>query len=63
MADHYLANPELLGDHASRQAWAKTSAQYKLINSHRQGQAPVAARLTALTEAELRSAGVPMPHR
>ncbi|GAA2402550.1 hypothetical protein [Streptomyces coeruleofuscus] len=63
MADHYLANPALLGDHASRQAWAKASAQYKLINNHRDDQAPVAARLTALTETELRSAGVPMPHR
>ncbi|MEU1815891.1 MerR family transcriptional regulator [Streptomyces roseifaciens] len=63
MADHYLANPGLLGDHASRQAWTKASAQYKLINNHRRGQAPVAARLTALTETKLRSAGVRMPHR
>ncbi|MGI5341210.1 MerR family transcriptional regulator [Streptomyces sp. CA-181903] len=63
MADRYLANPALLGDHASRQAWSKASAQYKLINNHREDQAPIAARLTALTEARLRSAGVPMPHR
>ncbi|MFC9621315.1 MerR family transcriptional regulator [Streptomyces sp. NPDC056930] len=63
MADRYLANPALLGDHASLQAWAKASAQYKLINNHREDQAPVAARLTALTETKLRSAGVPMPHR
>ncbi len=63
MAGHYLANPVLLGDHASLQAWAKASAQYKLINNHRDDQAPVAARLTALTETKLRSAGVPMPHR
>ncbi|MFE5912440.1 MerR family transcriptional regulator [Streptomyces wedmorensis] len=63
MADRYLANPALLGDHASRQAWAKASAQYKLINNHREDQAPVAARLTALTETRLRSAGVPMPYR
>ncbi|MGW1894022.1 MerR family transcriptional regulator [Streptomyces sp. NPDC002004] len=62
MADHYLANPALQGDHASLQAWAKASAQYKLINNHRGDQAPVAARLTALTEAKLRAAGVPMPH-
>ncbi|MFF8392644.1 DUF4157 domain-containing protein [Streptomyces sp. NPDC016172] len=51
------------GGSASQQAWAKASAQYKLINNHRDDQAPVAARLTALTETELRSAGVPMPHR
>ncbi|MEU6096193.1 MerR family transcriptional regulator [Streptomyces sp. NPDC047079] len=63
MADHYLANPALQVDHAGLQAWAKASAQYKLINNHREDQAPVAARLTALTEARLRAAGVPMPHR
>ncbi|MFB6836302.1 MerR family transcriptional regulator [Streptomyces sp. NPDC056361] len=63
MADRYLANPALLGDHASRRAWAKASAQYELINNHREDRAPVAARLTALTEARLRSAGVPMPQR
>ncbi|MER6075018.1 MerR family transcriptional regulator [Streptomyces sp. NPDC001817] len=63
MADHYLANPALLGDRVSLQAWAKSSAQYKLINNHREDQAPVAARLTALTEAKLRAAGVLVPHR
>ncbi|MEV8475775.1 MerR family transcriptional regulator [Streptomyces sp. NPDC051173] len=63
MADHYLANPAVQGDPAGLRAWAKASAQYKLINTHRQDQAPVAARLTALTEARLRAAGVPMPHR
>lgn len=63
MADRYLANPALLGDQASRRAWAEASAQYKLINNHREDQAPVAARLTALTETKLRSAGVPVPHR
>jgi hypothetical protein len=63
MADRYLANPALLGDQASRQAWAKASAQYQLINNNRDDQAPIADRLTALTETKLRSAGVPMPHR
>lgn len=63
MANRYLANPALQGDHASLLAWAKASAQYKLINNHREDQAPVAARLTALTEAKLRAAGVPTPHR
>ncbi len=63
MADRYLANPALLGDHASLRAWATASAQYKLINNHRGDQAPISARLTALTEARLRSAGVRGPHR
>ncbi|MCX5388857.1 MerR family transcriptional regulator [Streptomyces sp. NBC_00094] len=63
MANRYLANPALLGDHSSLQAWAKASAQYKLINNHREGHAPISARLIALTETKLRSAGVPVPHR
>ncbi|MFD9061958.1 MerR family transcriptional regulator [Kitasatospora purpeofusca] len=63
MADRYLANPALLGDRASLRAWAKASAQYELINNHREDRAPVAARLTALTEARLRSAGVSVPCR
>ncbi|MFD8754882.1 MerR family DNA-binding transcriptional regulator [Kitasatospora sp. NPDC059577] len=63
MAEHYLADPGLLGDPASLRAWAKASAQYELINGHRGDRAPVAARLTALTESKLRSAGGPVPHR
>ncbi|MER7579646.1 MerR family transcriptional regulator [Kitasatospora sp. NPDC097691] len=63
MADHYLANPALLGDPAGRRAWRGAGAQYRLINDHRGDQAPVSARLTALTEARLRAAGVPVPHR
>ncbi|MET8630514.1 MerR family transcriptional regulator [Kitasatospora sp. NPDC004669] len=63
MADHYLANPELLGDPTSQRAWTKASTQYRLINNHRGDQAPVSARLTALTEARLRSAGVPIPRQ
>ncbi|WP_329317114.1 MULTISPECIES: MerR family transcriptional regulator [unclassified Streptomyces] len=61
MADHCLAHPELLGDPANLRAWTKASAQYRLINNHRGDRAPVAARLTALTETKLRSAGVPIP--
>ncbi|MFE1230690.1 MerR family transcriptional regulator [Streptomyces sp. NPDC059442] len=63
MAEHYLANPALLGDPTSLRAWARASAQYGLINNHREDQAPIAARLTALTEARLRAAGVPLPQR
>ncbi|MFJ9618376.1 MerR family transcriptional regulator [Streptomyces noursei] len=63
MADHYLANPTLLGNPGSLQAWRKASTQYRLINNHRGDQAPIAARLTALTEAKLRSAGVPIPRQ
>ncbi|GAB7035869.1 MerR family transcriptional regulator [Streptomyces sp. NPDC021749] len=63
MADHYLANPTLLGSPASLRAWARASTQYRLINNHRGDQAPISARLTALTETKLRSAGVPIPYQ
>ncbi|MGV9311883.1 MerR family transcriptional regulator [Streptomyces sp. NPDC003691] len=63
MADHYLANPALLGSPTSRRAWSKATTQYRLINNHRGDQAPVSARLTALTEARLRAAGVPIPRQ
>ncbi|MQS15924.1 MerR family transcriptional regulator [Streptomyces kaniharaensis] len=63
MADRYLANPALLGSPASQRAWNKAATQYRLINNHRGDQASVSARLTALTEARLRSAGVPIPRR
>ncbi|GHE09489.1 hypothetical protein [Streptomyces alanosinicus] len=63
MADHYLSNPALLGNPASLRAWANASTEYRLINSHREDQAPISALLTALTETKLRSAGVPVPRR
>ncbi|AOP47402.1 MerR family transcriptional regulator [Streptomyces lydicus] len=63
MADHYLANPALLGDPASLEAWANAAGQYRLINNHRGDQAPISARLTALTESRLRAAGVRIPRR
>lgn len=62
MADHYLANPTLLGNPTSPQAWTIASTQYRLIN-YCEDQAPISARLTALTETKLRSAGVPIPHQ
>ncbi|MER7846908.1 MerR family transcriptional regulator [Kitasatospora sp. NPDC096077] len=61
MADHYLADPARLGDQADQRVWARAAAQYRLIDGHRAEQAPVAARLTALTEAKLRAGGVRMP--
>ncbi|MFJ9694811.1 MerR family transcriptional regulator [Kitasatospora sp. NPDC101183] len=56
LADHHLrSDPEAL------RAWSRASAQYQLINTHREDEAPIAARLTALTEARLRAAGVRTP--
>lgn len=63
MADYFLADPATLGDATTMKAWADASTQYRLITSHRGKQAPVSARLTELTEARLRAAGVPVPRR
>jgi DNA-binding transcriptional MerR regulator len=60
-ADHYLANPDLLGDPEIMRAWTDAAAKYALINNHGEDQAPISARLTALTEARLRTAGVAVP--
>ncbi len=62
MADRYLANPALLEIPAGPQPWAD-STRYGLVNHHGEDQAPISARLTALTEAKLRSAGIPVPHQ
>ncbi|MFF4820562.1 MerR family transcriptional regulator [Kitasatospora sp. NPDC001309] len=61
MAERYLANPALLADPAGLEAWSRAATQYRLIDRHREDQTPSAARLTALTEARLRSAGAPAP--
>lgn len=62
MADLYLENPALLGDPEVMRAWIGAAAKYALINTHGENQAPISTRLTALTEAKLRAAGIPVPH-
>ncbi|MFC9894968.1 MerR family transcriptional regulator [Nocardia sp. NPDC127579] len=61
IADFYLTNPALLGNPAAARTWTNAPTQYRLINHHREHQAPIAARLTALTEAKLRAAGIRIP--
>ncbi|OLF10520.1 MerR family transcriptional regulator [Actinophytocola xinjiangensis] len=63
IADHYLANPTLLGNPTGLRTWTNAATQYTLINNHREDQAPISARLTALTEMKLRSAGIPIPRQ
>ena len=63
LADNLLADRELLAMLTGFQARSDAAAQYGLINHHREDQAPISARLTALTETKLRSAGVPIPHQ
>ncbi|SFE00407.1 DNA-binding transcriptional regulator, MerR family [Actinopolyspora alba] len=63
VAEHFLANPTLLGDPTDLRVWSDAVPQYRMINYHRQDLMPISARLTALIETELRSAGVPVPHQ
>lgn len=39
------------------------AARYGLVNHHREDQEPSIARLNALVEAELRAAGIDIPHQ
>ena len=63
LADNLLANRELLVAPAGFQAQPDTAKRYGLVNTHGQDQWPTSARLTALVEAKLRAAGVPVPHQ
>ncbi|NEB76667.1 MerR family transcriptional regulator [Streptomyces sp. SID14478] len=58
-----LANRELLSMPSAFRARPDADARYGLINHHREDQAPAAARLNELLEANLRAAGVDIPHQ
>ncbi|MEV0646147.1 MerR family transcriptional regulator [Phytomonospora sp. NPDC050363] len=62
LAANLLADRELLAIPAGIRIGPDTSARYGLIDHHREDQSPAWARLNALVETELRSAGVPIPH-
>lgn len=61
MVEHYLANPAQLKTVTGLQAHTDTASRYQLIAQHGQERGSVAARLTALVEAKLRTAGVRIP--
>ncbi|MFD6885587.1 hypothetical protein [Streptomyces sp. NPDC059957] len=42
---------------------SNSSARYGLVNHHRVEQAPSIARLNTLVEANLRAAGIDIPHQ
>jgi DNA-binding transcriptional MerR regulator len=63
LAANLLAKPELLAVPAGFQARPDTAARYRMVNTHGQEEWPTAARLTALVEAKLRAAGVPVPRQ
>ncbi|OZM84119.1 MerR family transcriptional regulator [Pseudonocardia sp. MH-G8] len=61
MAEQYLANPAQLKIVTGLQARTEAATRYNLIAYHGEEQAPAAARLAALVETELRSAGIHIP--
>ncbi|MCK2239209.1 MULTISPECIES: MerR family transcriptional regulator [unclassified Crossiella] len=62
-AEHYLANPARLAIVTAFQGRTDPAARHGLISYHNMDKAPAWTRLTALTEAKLRAAGVPIPGR
>lgn len=56
-----LADRELLALPAGFRIGPDTATRYGLVDHHREDRSPVWARLNALIQAELRSAGVPVP--
>ncbi|MFJ3404191.1 MerR family transcriptional regulator [Promicromonospora sp. NPDC090134] len=63
LADNLLAHRELLAAPPGFRSRPDTATRYGLVNSHGQDQWPTSARLTALVEAKLRAAGIPVPHQ
>ncbi|MGW0707207.1 MerR family transcriptional regulator [Streptomyces sp. NPDC002643] len=61
LADHLLADRELLTMPTGFRARSDSATRYRLINSHRAEQLPTSARLTALVETKLRAAGLDVP--
>ncbi|QUX25502.1 MULTISPECIES: MerR family transcriptional regulator [Nocardiopsis] len=62
IAANLLADRELLAVPAGFRIGPDTATRYGMIDHHREDRSPAWARLNALVEAELRSAGVPIPH-
>lgn len=58
MADHYLANPAQLKIVTGLQARTEAPTRYRLIAHHGEQRESAAARLAALVETKLRSAGI-----
>ena len=61
MVDHYLANPAQLKTVTAMQARTEAATRYNLIAHHGEEHGSAAARLTALVETQLRSAGIHIP--
>jgi DNA-binding transcriptional MerR regulator len=62
VADNLLANRELLTMPTEFQNQSDAAARYEMVNHHRE-DSPSIARLNALVEANLRAAGIDIPHQ
>ncbi|WP_328929831.1 MerR family transcriptional regulator [Streptomyces sp. NBC_00190] len=63
LADKLLANRALLAMPTGFQNQSDAASRYGLVNHHREDQAPSIARLNTLVEANLRAAGIDIPHQ
>ncbi|MFB7587054.1 MerR family transcriptional regulator [Streptomyces sp. NPDC056169] len=63
LADKLLADRALLTTPTGPRRPSDTAARYGLVNHHREDQEPSIARLNALVEANLRAAGIDIPHQ
>jgi DNA-binding transcriptional MerR regulator len=59
---HFLANPALLTISTGLQGRTDVT-RYGLLNHHGEDESPALARMTALVETRLRSAGIDIPHQ
>jgi len=63
LAAKLLANRALLEAETGFLARPDAAKRYGLVNRHREDESPAIARLTALTEAKLRAAGIAVPNQ
>ncbi|MFJ9030498.1 MerR family transcriptional regulator [Streptomyces sp. NPDC102274] len=63
VADKLLANRALLAMPTGFLNQSDAASRYGLVNHHREERVPSIARLNALVEANLRAAGIDVPHR
>ena len=63
LADKLLADRALLATPTGFRNRSDAAARYGLVNHHREDQEPSIVRLNALVEADLRAAGIDIPHQ
>ncbi|MFD4866081.1 MerR family transcriptional regulator [Streptomyces sp. NPDC058412] len=63
LSDKLLSDRALLATPTGFRNRSDAASRYGLVNHHREDQAPSIARLNALVEANLRAAGIAVPHQ